>query len=272
VTVRRFTLVLAGALLLPTVGAHAQVRQTTWTVTAIQPSSGTFTLSTPVEFRVEQLNFDIENRRRTLDSIIATSGRFGGLMVQDSRGLVRLGLLRYRGFPQLIGWGTSDDDWRQILPAGRYTLTVFGDRRTTIHLPMVGGGSRSLPATRRAHLQLADTTDPDLLRASVPATSLQSARVRIGPHSNYVVLANSTVWLNPAAAEVVCLNESSNVACLGAARMSAGPAGGIGQDWSESSAIFGQPGDIPPGTYDARYQRASAEITATHSLFVAVLD
>lgn len=264
---------LLAALLMPTTAALGGVREASWTATATsQPSSGIVTITAPATFKLEQLDIEIQQGRRPIESLIAISGRYGGLIIRDRMGLVRVGVMRYRTAPNLIRWGTTDDDYRQILAPGRYTVTLFTDKHMTIRLPVTGGGSRALSTPSRARVQLADVPDSDATHAMLPAASLQSA-VRVGPRSSYVVLAATTASIStPAAADTLCLNRPANHACLDAAHMSAGSVGGLGTDASTWSALFGGPGIIPAGNYDARFVRAEAAVSTGHFLFTAIFD
>ncbi len=269
---KRLTLLLIVALLTPTASARGSAPETTWTASASQPRNGSVTITRPVTFKLEQLDIEIQQGRRPIESLIAISGRYGGLIIRDSRGMVRVGVMRYRTAPNLIRWGTTDDDYRQILAPGHYTVTLFTDKQMTIRLPVTGGGSRQLATPSRARVQLADITDPDATHAMLPAASLQSG-LRIGPRSSYVVLAATTASIStPAAVDTLCLNRPANHACLNAAQMSAGSVGGLGTDSSSWSALFGWPGLIPAGNYDARFVRAEAAVSTGHALFTVVFD
>jgi hypothetical protein len=269
---RRLALVLALLSLLggTTLAEAAGSGHNSWHLAATHSSTVRVTLTAPVQIDVDQINFDIENGRRSLASVISMDGHFGGMQVRDSSHVV-FGVLALAGHPHLIGWGAYDDDARQILPSGRYTITVFGDGPVTIDLPLIKGAALTASPSRPARVRTTYQNDLGTISSQSPAASMQSPPLTLRRGGSYLVMAAHGSGISGPGAEVLCLTVTDNAGCTHPAQIMLGTSGMIvGQDAREVAAMFGDSTIVHPGTYVARYTLAEASQSTGRQLLTAV--
>jgi len=249
----------------------------TWTLTSSSGArSAPLHLTSSMDLRLNETQDEITWGQRTIGSVVRTDGRFGGMLIRDGAGNVWGGLLRYAGAPGLglVIWGAYNDAGQQILPAGRYTVTVFGDRAVRISLPVGGDITRKIVATRPAKAAFTDQRDVDALHGMLPAADF-NAPMTVGPRTSYVLLGSTEGSLAGYGVDALCVTARSNPTCLGWVHANIGTTGGcLGCDrWAVGNALFADPSTmIPNGSYLARYTVAQAGLSSSHLLFTAVFD
>ena len=163
----------------------------TWTFTATHSATTTITVPRGVRVLAPALVNRIALRQDPPSKLIDTKGSFGGIVIRDRHDVVIYAVLRYKAFVLLPEWGHdySIGDDSVALPAGSYRVSVLGNAKTTVRLPISGAPDRSAAVKGEASVHSAEYASPNLPAetASLPlplktsSTFLTAAWVYTGP-------------------------------------------------------------------------------------------
>jgi hypothetical protein len=267
---KRLVGTVTAVVMASTLPVSASSREATWSLSAPGNRASELTLTSAVEFALDDAIIDIGTGRRNISSVLSLTGSYGGIVIRDRRGQVRVGVARLMAVPGLVLWGTHDGKDRQILEPGRYTVTTFADRTLTAHLPLRSRSSLTLRTTAPARETVAYRTDTGLVSNAGPWTDLEVS-LRLTPRANYFVLGYTTSPLPLGDVSSLCITDPSDHTCSQSKHAYTGPTVIIGQDTYEGSALTSpDAGWLPAGNYVARYLEAHTP-TSGHYLLTVTL-
>ena len=263
-------LVVLGAGLAPE--ASSASGPTTWTISAAASATGTFRLTRSLHLDIQASINDIGFGDFSIDDVVSMSGRYGGVVIRDSHDEVRVGVLRYAELGTIVLWGQFNDANDQILEPGRYSVTVLGNRATSVKLRVQGAAPAPVFASAPALVVVHEISDAGSLQGQVPVAA-QTLPLSVTARSTYVALGVFQGPLSGVDYKVICLKKPVPApVCTPADRAATVVGLNVGSSRESAAGLIGIQNQTIPGTYQVIWNVAPAGLSARHALLTLTAD